>query len=152
MDIKAGPDGAIYLCDWYVPQLAHNRTYTDLQQGGLDLARGRIYRLRAKDAKATPATDFGQQTTAQLVQDLHDENKWVRQTVQRSHRRPQRRRHRADLRKQLDASEGSTRWNCSGLARQRWLRCADRPAPARSSRSLCASVDGAPCWATMRTT
>ena len=83
VDIKAGPDGAIYLCDWYVPQLAHNRTYTDLQSGPLDLSRGRIYRLKEKDAASAPPTDFGKMTTPQLVDDLRSENKWVRQTVQR---------------------------------------------------------------------
>lgn len=106
VDIKAGPDGAIYLCDWYVPQLAHNRTYSDLQQGGLDLARGRIYRLRSKDAKPTLPVDYGKHSITELVQDLHSDNKWVRQTVQRliaDH-------HDAsivpDLKKQLDANEG----------------------------------------------
>jgi putative membrane-bound dehydrogenase-like protein len=83
VDIKTGPDGAIYLCDWYVPQLAHNRTYSDLQQGPLDLSRGRIYRLRAKDARPVPVADFSKLETTQLVTGLRNENKWVRQTVQR---------------------------------------------------------------------
>jgi putative membrane-bound dehydrogenase-like protein len=83
VDIKTGPDGAIYLCDWYVPQLAHSRTYSDLQQGPLDLSRGRIYRLRAKDARPVPAVDFSKLDTSQLVKGLRGDNKWVRQTVQR---------------------------------------------------------------------
>jgi len=83
VDIKAGPDGAIYLADWYVPQLAHNRTYSDLQQGPLDLARGRVYRLRAKEAQPAAQADLGKLQTSQLVEGLRSENKWVRQTVQR---------------------------------------------------------------------
>lgn len=106
VDIKAGPDGAIYLCDWYVPQLAHSRTYSDLQQGPLDLARGRIYRLRAKDSKFSPVPDYGKHDTITLVQDLRSENKWVRQTVQRLIAD----RHDAaivpDLKKQIDANDG----------------------------------------------
>ena len=116
VDIKAGPDGAIYLCDWYVPQLAHNRTYSDLQEGPLDLSRGRIYRLRAKDAKPQPAVDFGKPGyCTQLVQDLRSDNKWVRQTVQRLLAD----RHDASIVLSTCASSstrtmGSTRWNCSG--------------------------------------
>ncbi|MEZ0256836.1 MAG: dehydrogenase, partial [Chthoniobacter sp.] len=106
VDIKAGPDGVIYLFDWYVPQLAHSRTYSDLQQGALDLARGRIYRLRAKDSTFKPTPDYSKETTAQLVQDLRSENKWVRQTVQRLIAD----RHDAaivpDVKKQIDANDG----------------------------------------------
>ncbi len=83
VDIKAGPGGSVYLCDWYVPQLAHSRTYSDLQQGPLDLSRGRIYRLRAKDGHPAQAVDFGKLDTSQLVKGLRGDNKWTRQTVQR---------------------------------------------------------------------
>jgi len=83
VDIKAGPRGSVYICDWYVPQLTHARTYSDLQQGPLDLAHGRIYRLRSTTPRSSPPVDFSRLGTSQLVQGLRDENKWVRQTVQR---------------------------------------------------------------------
>ena len=45
VDTKDGPDGAIYVADWYDGQLAHTANY----QGGLDRDNGRIYRIRPKD-------------------------------------------------------------------------------------------------------
>ena len=106
VDIKTGPDGAIYICDWYVRELAHSRTYDQLQLGPVDLNRGRIYRLRAKDSRPAAAVDLGRLEKSQLVQGLKNENKWVRQTVQRllSDRRD------AEivpgLRRQLDTEQG----------------------------------------------
>ena len=44
VDAKDGPDGAVYIADWYDGQLAHTANY----QGGLDRDHGRIYRIRAK--------------------------------------------------------------------------------------------------------
>lgn len=44
VDIKDGPDGNLYIADWYDGQLAHTANY----QGGIDKDHGRIYRVRAK--------------------------------------------------------------------------------------------------------
>jgi len=46
VDIKLGPDGAIYVCDWYDRQVNHYRNH----EGQLDASNGRIYRLRAKSS------------------------------------------------------------------------------------------------------
>ncbi len=50
VDIKLGPDGALYIADWYDRQVNHYRNH----QGQIDPGNGRIYRLRAKDAGAAP--------------------------------------------------------------------------------------------------
>jgi putative membrane-bound dehydrogenase-like protein len=44
VDIKLGPDGALYVCDWYDRQVNHYRNH----EGQMDASNGRIYRLRAK--------------------------------------------------------------------------------------------------------
>ena len=45
VDIKLGPDGALYVCDWYDRQVNHYRNH----EGQMDASNGRIYRLRGKD-------------------------------------------------------------------------------------------------------
>jgi putative heme-binding domain-containing protein len=79
VDIKVGPDGAIYICDWYDEQVAHYRN----QEGQIDPANGRIYRLKAKGAKPARPFDLTKLSSAELVTLLGNENKWHRQTALR---------------------------------------------------------------------
>lgn len=79
VDIKVGPDGAIYVADLYEGQIAHLRHH----DGEIDRTNGRIYRLKAKGAKAIKPFDWSNQTAAQLVNFLKDENKWGRRTALR---------------------------------------------------------------------
>ena len=46
VDIKLGPDGAIYIADWYDRQVNHYRNH----EGQIDVGNGRIYRLKRRDA------------------------------------------------------------------------------------------------------
>ena len=43
VDIKLGPDGALYIADWYDRQVNHYRNH----EGQIDPGNGRIYRLKA---------------------------------------------------------------------------------------------------------
>jgi len=79
VDIKVGPDGAIYLCDWYDQQVSHVRN----EEGKIDPTNGRIYRLKAKGAKPQPPFDLRKLTSMQLVELLNHTNKWFRQTALR---------------------------------------------------------------------
>jgi putative heme-binding domain-containing protein len=79
VDIKLGPDGAIYLCDWYDRQVNHYRNH----EGQIDKSNGRLYRLKAKGAKPEPPVDLSQLSSAQLVEELRHPNKWRRQTALR---------------------------------------------------------------------
>src|SRR5207249_1305096 len=79
VDIKAGPDGAIYIADWYDGQINHYRNH----QGQIDTSNGRIYRLKARDALPLQPFDLGAKTTTDLVELLDHPNKWVRQTALR---------------------------------------------------------------------
>jgi putative heme-binding domain-containing protein len=80
VDIKPGPDGAIYICDWYDRQVTHTRN----QEGNIDASNGRIYRLKRKGAKASPAENLGAYSSAALVgKALASSNTWVRQTALR---------------------------------------------------------------------
>ena len=50
VDIKLGPDGALYVCDWYDRQVNHYRNH----EGQMDASNGRIYRLRSKGGEWPP--------------------------------------------------------------------------------------------------
>ncbi len=80
VDIKTGPDGAIYLCDWYDRQVTHTRN----QEGNIDSSNGRIYRLKAKGAPAFRPVNLGSWSSRQLVETgLRSSNTWVRQSALR---------------------------------------------------------------------
>lgn len=79
VDIKVGPDGAIYVCDWYDQQVNHFRNH----EGKMDSGNGRIYRLRGKGAKPAPPTDYARLSSSALLGQLSNPNRWVRQTVLR---------------------------------------------------------------------
>lgn len=77
VDIKVGPDGAVYVADMYEGQIAHLRHH----EGKIDITNGRIYRLRAPDAKPAGVFDHGKKTTAELCELLKHQNKWHRRTA-----------------------------------------------------------------------
>jgi putative membrane-bound dehydrogenase-like protein len=82
VDIKLGPDGALYIADWYDRQVSHIRNH----EGQIDPEHGRIYRLRARNAASSPPArpiDLSRLSSLELVQRLADSNKWTRQTALR---------------------------------------------------------------------
>ncbi|MSU36204.1 MAG: c-type cytochrome [Pedosphaera sp.] len=79
VDIKVGPDGAIYVCDWYDQQVNHFRNH----EGKIDTSNGRIYRLKGKGSQSVRPVDLAKLAPAQLIERLADPNRWVRQTVLR---------------------------------------------------------------------
>ncbi len=74
VDIKSGPDGCIYLADWYDTRLSHVSPIDDWSKGD-----GRIYRVRPTDWKPT-LKPFNLHTApvAELVANLKHANKWFR--------------------------------------------------------------------------
>ena len=81
VDIKLGPDGAIYIADWYDRQVNHYRNH----EGQIEPGNGRIYRLKARSgagAARKPST-CARSSTPELVKLLADPNKWTRQTALR---------------------------------------------------------------------
>ena len=79
VDIKVGPDGAVYVCDWYDQQINHFRNH----EGKIDTSNGRIYRLRSKNRPAKNPEDLTKYSGTQLMEQLSNPNRWIRQTVQR---------------------------------------------------------------------
>lgn len=78
VDTKTGPDGAIYMADWYDSRLSHLDP-----RDTWDKERGRIYRLAAVGAKPAPTFDLARLSTAELIKYFSHPNKWFRQTALR---------------------------------------------------------------------
>ena len=78
VDVEDGPDGAVYVADWYDGQLAHTANY----QGGIDRDHGRIYRIRSRTPAAgtrmTTRVDLATASSADLVALLDHSNRWQR--------------------------------------------------------------------------
>jgi putative heme-binding domain-containing protein len=79
VNIKVGPDGALYVADMYEGQIAHLRHH----EGKIDISNGRIYRLQNPEAKPLKPFDLGKRTTPELVELLRHQNKWFRRTALR---------------------------------------------------------------------
>ncbi|MBX9653104.1 c-type cytochrome [bacterium] len=79
VDIKSGPDGAVYVADWYDHNVNHYRNH----EGHIDPSSGRVYRLRDKNATFEKPVDLGRLSSSQLIDLLSDTNEWTRRTVQR---------------------------------------------------------------------
>ncbi|MEX0726238.1 MAG: PVC-type heme-binding CxxCH protein [Planctomycetaceae bacterium] len=79
VDIKAGPDGAIYVADFYEAKIQHLQHFG----GEIDKSNGRIYRLKGADTQPVQPFDLAKLSTPELVEYLKHPNKWYRQTVQR---------------------------------------------------------------------
>ncbi|MHC4996893.1 MAG: DUF7133 domain-containing protein, partial [Planctomycetota bacterium] len=77
--ITVGPDGAIYVCDFYEQFIAHGQHY----QGQIDPTSGRIYRVRAKDAGPLAPFNLATESSTELIQLFGHPNRWFRQTARR---------------------------------------------------------------------
>jgi putative heme-binding domain-containing protein len=75
VNIKAGPDGNVYIADWYDSRLSNTDPRDTWSKN-----TGRIYRLRDKSASIAPSQfDLTKYSTAQLIESLKSDNKWFRQ-------------------------------------------------------------------------
>ena len=79
VDIKAGPDGAVYVADLYEQRIDHSSHYA----GRIDRGTGRVYRLKAKDAVPLKPFNYGKLSSRELVALLAHPGKWHRQTALR---------------------------------------------------------------------
>ncbi len=78
VDIKAGPDGAVYLADWYDSRLSHADPRDTWNK-----TTGRIYRLRNKNTTPVASFDLSSYSNEQLIELLSHSNKWFRQQALR---------------------------------------------------------------------
>lgn len=79
VDITTGPDGAIYVVDWYDSRLSHVDPRDTWSK-----TNGRIYRIGNGGAKAdTKAINLADLSSDDLIKILSHKNRWFRQQAQR---------------------------------------------------------------------
>ena len=81
VDVKVGPDGAIYVVDWYNPITCHqDDAYRDPTR---DKQHGRIWRLAAQQQSVRPP-DLQRLSTAEVVRALAAPEYWTRYQAKRA--------------------------------------------------------------------
>lgn len=78
---KTGPDGCLYILDWYDRYHCYQDARRDPK--GIDRLNGRLYRIRYKETPRAGRFDLGKETDDQLVQRLHSPNVFYRDIAQR---------------------------------------------------------------------
>lgn len=76
IDVRTGPDGALYIADWYNPIIQHGEV--DFRDPRRDHTHGRIWRLTCKGRPLSENPDFGKMTYAELVKMLRSNRRWDR--------------------------------------------------------------------------
>lgn len=81
VDIRQGPDGAIYVADWYNPIINHYQV--SLRHPDRDYTRGRIWRLAAKGREAMKRPDLAKMEIPELIEQLRNPERWPREQARR---------------------------------------------------------------------
>ena len=79
--LKIGPDGCLYVLDWYDRYHCSQDAARDPE--GVDRLKGRLYRLRYKDTPRAPKFDLATESDDQLVARLASGNIYFRESAQR---------------------------------------------------------------------
>ncbi|MBX7208748.1 MAG: c-type cytochrome [Verrucomicrobiaceae bacterium] len=90
VNLTTGPDGALYITDFYRGVLQHRESFTSYlrsysEQRGLDKPThlGRIWRVAPENVKPFASLDLKKEPSAQLIEHLASKNNWWRETAQR---------------------------------------------------------------------
>ena len=81
IDVKMGPDGAIYIADWYNPIIQHGEV--DFRDPRRDHTHGRIWRITAKGRPLVPRPKLVGTPIPDLLNQLKSPEDWTRQQTKR---------------------------------------------------------------------
>jgi putative heme-binding domain-containing protein len=81
IDVKMGPDGAIYIADWYNPIIQHGEV--DFRDPRRDHTRGRIWRVTAKGRPLVARPKLVDAPTPELLEALKAPEDWTREQAKR---------------------------------------------------------------------
>lgn len=76
VDVKMGPDGGLYLADWFNPIIQHGEV--DFHDPRRDREHGRIWRITAKGRDLTKQPDYAKASVEELLELLKEPEEWVR--------------------------------------------------------------------------
>lgn len=81
VDVSVGPDGAMYLADWFNPVIGHyQNSYLDPQR---DRTHGRVWRISAKGRAPVKQPDLAALKPAELLEQLKSPERWTRYQAKR---------------------------------------------------------------------
>ncbi len=81
IDVKVGPDGALYIADWYNPIIQHGEV--DFRDPRRDHEHGRIWRVTAKGRALSPKPKIAGAATGELLEMLKSDRNYVRRFAKR---------------------------------------------------------------------
>ncbi len=81
VDIRIGPDGAIYIADWFNPIIGHYQA--SFRHPDRDKTHGRIWRITAKGRPLAKAPDLSKMSAAELCEQLNSDWRYVRYQAKR---------------------------------------------------------------------
>ncbi len=76
IDVQMGPDGALYVADWYSPIIQHGEV--DFRDERRDHQHGRIWRITAKGRPLLEKPDYKKSSILELLDLLKSDESWVR--------------------------------------------------------------------------
>ncbi|WP_166826922.1 PVC-type heme-binding CxxCH protein [Thalassoroseus pseudoceratinae] len=76
VDVRLGPDGAIYIADWYNPIIQHGEV--DFRDSRRDQTHGRIWRITYKGRPTTERPDFAKLSVDDVLSFLKSDQPWHR--------------------------------------------------------------------------
>ena len=77
IDVKAGPDGALYVADWSNPIINHGEV--DFRDPRRDREHGRIWKITKKDSPLLKIRDFTEIPEPELMDNLASDNRYDRE-------------------------------------------------------------------------
>lgn len=98
IDIVMGPDGAIYVADWYSPIIQHGEV--DFRDKRRDQVHGRIWRITAKGRPLEERIAYTQHSVPELIELLKSDAAWVRTNAKQE----------LKLRDEIEVQEALLRW------------------------------------------
>ncbi len=76
IDARMGPDGALYLADWFNPIIQHGEV--DFHDERRDREHGRVWRITAAGRPLSPLLDYAKLSIDELVSELKASEEWIR--------------------------------------------------------------------------
>ncbi|MFY0653387.1 MAG: HEAT repeat domain-containing protein [Cyclobacteriaceae bacterium] len=76
VDLAMGPDGALYIADWYSPVIQHGEV--DFRDERRDHQHGRIWRITAKGRPLLDKPNYKESSIPELLELLKADENWVR--------------------------------------------------------------------------